>query len=296
MASSTKNVRLGVCRVRFGGVDLGYTKGGVNFVVATQTHQVVVDQFGTSEINDIIMGRTAKITCPLAETTLENLVRVMPGSTYYSDGRKGKATITIGSAPGVGDSVTINGVTLSFKVSPAAVTDVLIGDSALASAANLLTMLQSSANPALAAFNYTSSTSGMVITATYGTRVRTVTEVAAVNAIALAKSGTSITVDASVTGQVIETKSRVDVTRSVGTSLLDISQELILHPTALADNDFSQDVIFPKTATAGDMSFDFKVDSERLYNISFNAYPDTNNGGTLFQVGDKTVTSTSVSV
>lgn len=78
MASSTKNVKLGVCKVFFDGNDLGYTKGGVEFSVATQTHRIEIDQFGKTAINEYIMGRDAKVKVPLAETTLTNMAAMFP--------------------------------------------------------------------------------------------------------------------------------------------------------------------------------------------------------------------------
>ena len=83
--SDVKNVKLGVCRVLFGGTDLGFTKGGVDVSVATETHEVQVDQYGQTPINEYIMGRTVTVKVPLAETTLENLAKIMPGATLVSD-------------------------------------------------------------------------------------------------------------------------------------------------------------------------------------------------------------------
>lgn len=85
MASSTQNVKLGVCKVSFGGVDLGYTKGGVEVTVATETHKVEVDQFGKTAVNELIMARNVSVKVPMAETTLENLVKIMPGATLVTD-------------------------------------------------------------------------------------------------------------------------------------------------------------------------------------------------------------------
>ncbi|EGT88588.1 hypothetical protein ABNIH1_18950, partial [Acinetobacter baumannii ABNIH1] len=36
MASDVKNVKLGVCKIMFDGVDLGFTKGGVDVTVSTE--------------------------------------------------------------------------------------------------------------------------------------------------------------------------------------------------------------------------------------------------------------------
>jgi hypothetical protein len=86
MASDTKNVKLGVCKVKFDGVDLGYTKGGVEVSVTTETHKVMIDQFGKTPINEYVMGRQVTVKVPLAETTLTNLVAIMPGATLITDG------------------------------------------------------------------------------------------------------------------------------------------------------------------------------------------------------------------
>ena len=85
MPSSTDNVKLGVCSVTFNAIDLGYTKGGVDVEVTTETYKVMIDQFGNSEINEYILGRTVSVTTPLVETTLDNLVNIMPGATKITD-------------------------------------------------------------------------------------------------------------------------------------------------------------------------------------------------------------------
>lgn len=286
MASSTTNVKMGVCRIRFGGVDLGYTKGGVDFSVTTETHKVMIDQFGNSEVDEIIMGRSAKATVPLAETTLDNMVKIMPGATLVTDGVKAAGTITFVGNPTAAQTVTVgpvaSAVVFTFKASGlSAPTDVLIGATAAASVANLLLALQSSSNTTVASADYKQGATALIIDVTYGSRG------VAGNSFVTATNVTGATT-VTPTGGVASTKERVDIKRPIGTSLLSAAQELVLHPTALADNDYSQDVILPKTSTSGAMSFAFKVDQERTFNVEFNAYPDTTNQNILFQIGDKT--------
>lgn len=91
-SSSTKNVKLGACRITYDGKDLGLTKGGVEVDVTTETHPVTVDQYGESIINEYITKRNIKVSCPLAETTLENLVAIMPGAKKIDDASSAKAT------------------------------------------------------------------------------------------------------------------------------------------------------------------------------------------------------------
>lgn len=172
MASNTRNVKLGVCKVIYNGVDLGYTQGGVEVTVKTDTHKVNVDQFGKSTINEYIMGREVMAKVPLAETTLENLVRIMPGAT------------------------------LTKGVGAAADT--------------------------------------------------------------------------------------VSVTTAIGTDLLSIAEELRLHPTAKADNDYSEDFVIPLAATSGALNFAYKLENERIFNVEFNGYPDSTTGK-LFSVGTSPV-------
>lgn len=84
-SSNVSNVQIGVCRVTYGGVDLGLTQGGVDVTVKTTTHAVNVDQFGKTAISERIIGRDIKVKVPMAETTLENMVSIMPGATLITD-------------------------------------------------------------------------------------------------------------------------------------------------------------------------------------------------------------------
>ena len=167
--SNTQNVKLGVCRVTFGGTDLGFTKGGVEVSVETQTHEVTVDQMGDTPINEYITSRSCTVTVPLAETTLENLVKVMPGATLVTDTQE-------------------------------------------------------------------------------------------------------------------TTKKYVTVPTATGQSLLKVAQVLILHPIANADNDKSDDFTVMRAATAGAMSYSYKLDDERIFSCEVTAYADED--GNLFKVGD----------
>lgn len=101
--SDVKNVKLGVCKVLFGGEDLGFTKGGVDVTVATETHEVQVDQFGQTPINEYIMGRTVSVKVPLAETTLELLAKIMPGATLVQ--HNGTSEYHVDVPTGVGTSL-----------------------------------------------------------------------------------------------------------------------------------------------------------------------------------------------
>ncbi len=96
--------------------------------------------------------------------------------------------------------------------------------------------------------------------------------------------GATLVVDKTVT-----TKRRVDIKTGVGVSLFDLAAELRLHPIAKANTDFSEDVILPKAATGGNISFAYKLDSERVYNVEFTGYPDEN--GVIVKFGDPSATA-----
>lgn len=273
-----ENVKLGVCRVKLGGVDLGYTKGGVTVEVTTNTYPVTVDQFGESEINEYIMKRSVKVSVPLAETTLENLVNIMPGATLIENGGSfATGTVTFAANPEDGDTLTLNGVTFTFKTTPVGVNDVQIGASLGDTLETLVSQLTASSAPAISVANFEDD--GVdELTITYKTK----TELG--NAFTIAAS--DATVSAATLSGGVSGKKRVDVVNGIGTDLLSTAKELTLHPIDNAETDTSEDFTVFKAATAGALNFAYKVDEERIYNVEFTGYPDQNNGDKLFAVGD----------
>lgn len=283
MASDTKNVKLGVCRIMYKGNDLGYTKGGVEVEVTTSTHPVTVDQFGETTINEYITKRDVKVKVPLAETTIENLAATMPGTTLFSDGVRASGTITVSALPVANDTLTVNGAVFTFKASVASAYDILIGADAAATAANVAEALTASTNAKVVQAQY--SLAGAVVTVKFDV------DGVAGNSFTLAKTGTGITLSgAKLTGGTDTLKKRADVTSGIGINLLSISGELALHPIALPETDLSEDFVIPKAGTAGAMKYSYKHDQERIYDVEFMGYPDPNTG-LLFSLGDKSVTT-----
>lgn len=280
--SDTRNVKIGVCQVYFDGVDLGYTQGGVEVEVSTETHKVEVDQFGKSPINEIIMSRDVKVKCPLAETTIENMVRIMPGATMVATGAaSASGTVTPTGNFTAGNTLIINGKTVTAKTSGAvaAASEFNIGGTLALSLAALVVMLNASTEPAIAAAQYSATSTVLTVTAS--------DKGVAGNSFTLGVGSTTGTVSgATLTGGTDATAKRVDVTNAVSTDLLSIAKELRLHPQQLAATDKSQDFIIPLAATAGALKFAYKLENERIFDVEFMGYPDTNNGGKLFSFGD----------
>lgn len=182
-----ENIRMGTCSIKFGGVDLGLTKGGVEVNVTTTKKEIKVDQFGDTVANEYIMGRNITVKVPLAETTLKNVADLMPGAVLVSD----SSNTGTYSSPQAGD------------------------------------------------------------------------------------------------------KYKVTVTSATGVSLFALAQELILHPIDKLESDTSEDLTIPLAATAGELSFAYKYDEERVFNAEFKGYPDNDATpkGLLFIYGDKTATA-----
>lgn len=170
MTSSVENIKLGSVDVSFGGVDLGFTKGGVSVQITTQTKQVMVDQFGQSILNDYIQGRSGMVKVPMAESDLTKLVAVIPGAA-------------------------------------------LVGT----------------------------------------------------------------------------TEKKMTVPTAIGTSLIDFAKVLILHPTALEPDDKTQDFTAALASPSGNLSFDYQYENERVYQVEFQIYPNTDTG-LLYTIGDPAIT------
>ena len=280
--SDTKNVKLGVAKITFGGVDLGYTKGGVEVEVATETHKVQVDQFGASDINEYIQGRSCTVRCPLAETTVENMVRIMPGATLTeTGGANATGTIDMVAALAVeDDTITINGVVYTYKASPSGDFEIDIGADVAETLDNTQTKLAAATAPSVVRATYTDDATSE-LTITYGAKS------VDGNTFTIAASNSGWTVSGSVLAGGTDSKKRIDALHGIGTSLLDNAQELILHPIANAAVNVADDFIVPLAATAGQLSFAFKIDEERIFNVEFTAYPNPDTK-ILFMVGDKT--------
>jgi hypothetical protein len=268
VASDTKNVKLGACSISFGGNDLGYTQGGSQVTVKTDTHEVNVDQFGKSIINETITARSVSVKTQLAETTLQNLVATMPGASLTTaGGAAASGSIGVSAVAAANDTLTVNGTVFTFKAAVASATDILVGASVAAQATAIAAALSASTVPAVAQASYVAGASVVTVTAdAQGT---------AGNSFTLATSAAGkLTVPATLTGGVQPTSASVDVDTGIGVDLLSIAQELRLHPISKGANDYSEDFVIPLAATPGSINFAYEVDKERVYDVEFTGFPD----------------------
>lgn len=278
MASSTKNVKLGVCRAYLGGIDLGLTKGGVEVQVTTETYKVEVDQYGKTPIKEQIQGRQVMAKVPMAESTLQNMANLMPGASLVSDGVRASGTLTFGTVT-ASSTATIAGQAFTFTT----------GTPATAYAIKIGANVQETIDRFVSAFNRV-NTSGALVglvavqTAATVVTIRAIDPGTAFNTVTTAAASGITAGGATLTGGVNETYARLEVSTGTGTDLLDVAQELRLHPVNKADTDFSEDFVIHKAATPGALQFAYKLDAERIFNADFNGYPDPTTGK-LFTIG-----------
>jgi len=269
MASSVDNVKLGVCTIWYNGIDLGYTKGGVEVEVQTTTHEVKVDQFGETPVSELITGRTISVKTPLAETTLENLVAIMPGSELVSDGAKAKGTVTIGVNNKDGDKITIGAQEFVLKDTlTGASSEVKRGTNHQKTGDNFIEKLHE-----LMGETYTATRAGMVIT------IEAKQRGVAGNAV-VSKIGTDITVT-NITGGVDVTMAAVRVNSGININLLDTAKTLVLRPIGTNGED---DLTVYRAACPGALNFAYQTDNERVYQADFKGY--VKEDGSLFAIGD----------
>lgn len=293
MPSSTRNVQLGICKVFFDGKDLGYTKGGVEVSVTTETYRVEIDQFGRTAINELIQGRNVQVTAPLAESTLENLVEIMPGASLVTDGVRAAGHLTFSAQPTANSTVTVSAQAFTFVTgTPSGATQVKIGATLAETIQNLIFTINNFGwGPTTAAFQ-----AGGVRASLNGVTANRVDIVAIErgtlgNAITLAagsapqSNGTAS--GASLAGGVNITRARVDVRMGTDVDMLAIARNLRLHPVKKADNDYSDDFIVFAAAPAGSLQFSYQQEAERIFSVTFSGYPDpTQTNPRLFAVGD----------
>lgn len=270
MTSATKNVKLGTCNVLFDGRDLGLTKGGVEVEVATSTHEIMVDQYGSTPIGELITGRTVSATVPLAETTLDNLMAIMPGSTLVTDGEFATGTVTFSTAaPSAGNKIELFGQTYIYKANPNGEYELAVPATVEDAAEGFADAINGSVMPIYA------SAAGGVTTLTAEQR-------GVDNNVSVTATGANIAA-VDLTGGVDVTSARVRVSTGVNINLLDIAKELKLRPIGTKGAD---DFIINRAACPGALSFTYNVEQERIYTAAFKGYIDDD--GTLFSVGEET--------
>lgn len=82
------NVKIGVCSATYKGVDLGHTKGGVKISYKPEYEDIVVDQYGKSVTDKVLVKELWEIKVPLAETQVANIAKTIPTSSTSGNATK----------------------------------------------------------------------------------------------------------------------------------------------------------------------------------------------------------------
>lgn len=93
-----------------------------------------------------------------------------------------------------------------------------------------------------------------------------------------------------VTDHTDATKKKLVVPSNQGTSLRDLAQTLVLHPSGLPADEKNEDLVIPLAAPSGQITYSYTFDNERVYTVTFKGYPDAETGE-LFTMGDTTATA-----
>jgi hypothetical protein len=170
------------------GLFTAITSGGFDINIDGTAHNITGLNF-SAQTN--LNGVAALVQTALSgfATVIWNGFQFVVTSLTSGAGVEAFGTITLGSNPSPGDTVTINGLSIQFVASAPTGNQVLIGGTNLLTATNLNTFLVNSTSPNLLSQTY--SVSGDVVTVTYD-QVGTVGD-----AITLAKSSTAITLSGS---------------------------------------------------------------------------------------------------
>lgn len=82
-------------------------------------------------------------------------------------------------------------------------------------------------------------------------------------------------------------KEKVVVKSQAGYNMLDNAKKLIIKPTSpdTTPNDW---ITIPLAGAKSDLEYTYNSDNERVANLTFMAYPDMDDEGTLFILGDET--------
>ena len=283
MANNANNIKLSACYVRWGGRDLGLTKGGVDVTIKTSTKMVQVDQFGASTVNEYITGREVNVKTPFAETDIDTLYSLTrtAGANFNDNGTIATGTWTFSVKPAQGDTIVVNGHTFTYVtvLSSSNPTDQILIPATQgaypsilwACLVNTVQVLNLSNDPNVLAAFY--SNTGTTVTANYY-RSGVIG-----NSFTMGENSSAITASgATLAGGTDGTVRNVALATGIGISLLTTALPLVLHPNNKPDGDTSEDFIVPLANTPANITFAYKFDNERVFTCEFTGYPNLSTG------------------
>lgn len=108
MAGDATKIQLGICSVTFKGVDLGHTIGGAVVVYKPDFHKTTVDKYGSSVVEQFLVGEDMSAEFSLAEYTIANLLAALNQGVAQADD-----SVSVGSIAGKRGSLNAGLLVLS---------------------------------------------------------------------------------------------------------------------------------------------------------------------------------------
>jgi len=84
---------VGPCQIKYDGVDLGYTKGGVKFTDEVLKTEITYDQTGETVMDTVTKGRKSSVDVPLTNQQLSLIENLIAGATIDADGMLVKSSV-----------------------------------------------------------------------------------------------------------------------------------------------------------------------------------------------------------
>ena len=109
MAGDSSKIQIGVGWISFGGVNLGYTKGGISITIERMVHDVIIPQAGSIPVVEVNMGLSVKVSTTLAETNATKMTTILGTASLGQDIRSSSTTSgsLVITEPNLSHSITI---------------------------------------------------------------------------------------------------------------------------------------------------------------------------------------------
>lgn len=99
--SNISNLRMGVCSLNLGGIDLGHTLGGTKITITRKLTDLKADKYGDSPIDKVVTDVELKVVTKVAEPVADNIKKVMPEGDYQTNGSNQRLGIAAGEGAGM---------------------------------------------------------------------------------------------------------------------------------------------------------------------------------------------------
>lgn len=94
--ANIQNLRMGVCSLNLGGIDVGHTLGGVKVTITRKLTDLKADKYGDSPVDKVVTDVELKVATKVAEPVIDNIRKQMPEGDYQVGGTGSRLGIAAG--------------------------------------------------------------------------------------------------------------------------------------------------------------------------------------------------------